>query len=68
MAEIIIGKVIRKIDDYKIVINKGSADGVVPDNLFLVYRLGDELFDPDTNKSLGILFVAKANQNIFKNI
>lgn len=55
MAEIITGKVLKIIDDYKIVIDKGSADGVTMENRFLVYRLGDELFDPDTEESLGIL-------------
>lgn len=55
MAEIITGKVIKIIDEYKVVINKGSADGVTKDTRFLVYHLGEELFDPDTNKSLGVL-------------
>lgn len=55
MADIIKGKVIEVIDDCKIVINKGSADGVHMGNRFLVYRLDKELFDPDTNESLGIL-------------
>lgn len=55
MAEIITGKVVQKIDDYKIVINKGASDGVTMNNRFLVYRLGNELFDPDTKESLGVL-------------
>ena len=55
MANIITGKVITKINDYKIVINKGSDDGVTKESRFLVYRLGNELFDPDTNESLGQL-------------
>ena len=55
MAEIITGKVVQKISDYRIVINKGSDDGISMSNRFLVYRLGDELFDPDTKESLGIL-------------
>ncbi len=55
MAEIISGKVVKIIDDYRIVINKGYADGVVKSNRFLIYRLGEELFDPDTNESLGTL-------------
>lgn len=55
MAEIITGKVIKIIDEYNIVINKGAADGVTLNDRFLVYRLGEELFDPDTNESLGIL-------------
>lgn len=55
MADIITGKVVQVLDDCRIVINKGSADGVTTYNRFLVYRLGDELFDPDTNESLGTL-------------
>lgn len=55
MSEIITGKVIRIIDDYKIVINKGAVNGVTMNNRFLVYRLGEELFDPDTEESLGVL-------------
>ena len=55
MADIIMGKVIQKINDYKIVINKGKADGITEDNRFLVYRLGEELFDPDTQECLGEL-------------
>ena len=55
MVNIIKGKVIQKIDEYKIVINKGSVDGVSESNRFLVYRLGEELYDPDTLESLGVL-------------
>ncbi len=55
MSEIITGKVIQVINEYKIVINKGSVNGVTENNRFLVYKLGDELFDPDTNESLGTL-------------
>lgn len=55
MSDIITGKVIEIINNYKIVINKGSADGVTMQNRFLVYRIGDEMFDPDTKDSLGRL-------------
>ena len=55
MAELITGKVIKIIDEYNIVINKGTADGITSNARFLVYRLGEELFDPDTNESLGVL-------------
>ena len=55
MADIITGKVIKKIDDFKIVINKGAIDGITENNRFLIYRFGDELFDPDTHESLGNL-------------
>lgn len=55
MANFITGKVIKVIDDYKIVINKGSTHGVTDDSRFLIYREGEELFDPDTKESLGSL-------------
>ena len=55
MENIIEGKVASTIDCNTIVINKGSADGVTRANRFLIYRLGNEIFDPDTKESLGIL-------------
>lgn len=55
MTNIIIGKVINVINEYRIVINKGKVDGVKMSNRFLVYKLGNEMFDPDTNESLGTL-------------
>lgn len=50
-----IAKVISVLDEYRVVINKGSNDGVTSEDVFLVYRLGNELFDPDTKESLGVL-------------
>ena len=51
----IMAKVINVVDERNIVINKGFKDGVTKDNVFLIYRLGKELFDPDTKESLGML-------------
>ncbi len=51
----IIAKVISVVDDCKIVINKGFQDGITKNSVFLIYRLGNELFDPDTKESLGVL-------------
>jgi len=48
-------KVIKVIDNYTLVINSGSDDGVTDQYEFLVYSLDEELFDPDTNESLGAL-------------
>jgi len=48
-------KVIKVINEYEVVINKGADDNIKDDNIFLVYNLGDELIDPDTNESLGRL-------------
>ena len=55
MSDIITGKVVKVIDNCNIVINRGHRDGVTKDTRFLVYRLGEELFDPDTYESLGFL-------------
>lgn len=55
MNNIITGKVVKISDENTIVINKGAADGVTNYNRFLIYRLGEELFDPDTKESLGML-------------
>lgn len=55
MGNILTGRVIKVIDEYKVVINRGSAEGVSMSNRFLIYYLGEELFDPDSKDSLGIL-------------
>lgn len=39
----------------KLVINMGSDEGVQEGNKFLVYRLGDEVIDPDTKETLETL-------------
>ena len=55
MEKILSGRVVKVLDEYKLVINKGTQDGVVSSDRFLIYQLGEELIDPDTNESLGIL-------------
>lgn len=56
MENIIAGKVVKVCNDIgAVVINKGFADGVTLNNRFLIYRLGEEIFDPDTGESLGKL-------------
>lgn len=42
-------------DLMSVAINKGSLDGVLKGMHFLIYKLGDELFDPVTRNSLGNL-------------
>ena len=50
------GQVIWVSDDLmSVAINKGSLDGVSKGMHFLVYKIGDELFDPVTRNSLGNL-------------
>lgn len=55
MGDILTGRVVKVIDEYRLVINKGSDDGITENNQFIIYHLGEELFDPDTKESLGIL-------------
>ena len=52
---LIMGKVVKIIDDYTIVINKGSADGVTDADRYLIYYLAGDVEDPDTGESLGQL-------------
>lgn len=55
MGNVLEGKVIKILDGYKLVINKGSRDGVIKSNRFLIYHLDEEMIDPDTGNSLGWL-------------
>ncbi len=55
MGNILTGKVIKIIDEYTLVINKGSNDGVTDADRYLIYRLGEQMIDPDTHEDLGIL-------------
>jgi hypothetical protein len=52
-------------DDYKIVINAGDNKGIKKGQRFLVYALSDhEIFDPDTQKSLGFLEIVKGTGKV----
>lgn len=53
-------KVVNVIDDYKLVLNIGSDDGAKEGQKYLIYEVGtEEIFDPDTNESLGFLELVK---------
>ncbi|MFW2579109.1 hypothetical protein ACN5PC_04045 [Aliarcobacter butzleri] len=58
-------KVIKIVDEYKIAINKGSLDGVNKSDKFIIFKKGEELFDPDTNESLGFLEIPKLKMKVF---
>lgn len=55
MGNILTGRVLKVIDEYTLVINKGSDDGVIMTNRFLIYHLGEDMIDPDTKENLGTL-------------
>ena len=51
-----IATVVKVIDHYNVVINRGSDHGLKKGAKFLIYRLDDtEIFDPETGESLGLL-------------
>lgn len=52
-------KIASVVDQYRVVINAGRADGVKVGQRFLIYKIGDEVVDPDTKESLGRLEVVK---------
>lgn len=57
--------VIKVIDEYTVVINKGSKDGIKQDQGFLIYSISDEpLIDPVTNENLDYLEVVKGRATI----
>lgn len=53
------------IDEYKIVINRGAAQGVTIGQRFLVYSLSDEeIVDPDNGEKLGYLELVKGTAKV----
>jgi hypothetical protein len=46
-------KVVKIIDNYSVVINKGSDDGISEGGKYLLLGIGEEIIDPDTNENLG---------------
>ncbi|SHK62340.1 hypothetical protein SAMN05216369_2505 [Marinobacter antarcticus] len=52
--------VVKIIDDFTLVINRGSEHGVSKGNHFLVYYVdSDEIIDPETGESLGALEIVR---------
>ena len=52
--------VVRVIDDYRVVINRGAEDGVQRGQNFLVYHLDtNPIEDPETGDNLGTLEIVK---------
>lgn len=57
-------KVVKVIDEFTIVMNRGESDGVKAGQRYLIYAIGDELFDPDTKESLGMLEVVRGTGKV----
>lgn len=58
-------KVIKIVDKLKLAINKGLEDSIQKNDIFMIYEKGEELFDPDTNDSLGFLEIPKLKMKVF---
>lgn len=56
--------VVKIIDDYKLIINKGRNQGVKDGQRYLIYEIGEEIIDPNTNKSLGKLEIIKGTGKV----
>jgi hypothetical protein len=56
--------VIKVLTEEKIVINKGRNDGVKVGQKFLIYGIGEELFDPVSGKSLGVLEMVRGQGRV----
>ena len=54
-TDVRLAKIATVVDEYRVVINAGRADGVRMGQRFLIYKIGGEILDPDTKESLGKL-------------
>lgn len=48
-------KVVQVVSEHRVVINRGIEHGIENGDTFLVFSLGEEIIDPDSGKSLGLL-------------
>jgi hypothetical protein len=53
------GKIAQILDNYRVVLNKGSRDGVTAGMRFVIFQEGDDIIDPETKQSLGKLEIVK---------
>lgn len=57
-------RVLHVTDEYTVTINKGEADGVAVGDKFLIFDLGPELQDPDTEEPLGRLEIVRGRAKV----
>lgn len=63
-SDIFPARVVQILDDGRIAINRGIEHGIYKGQTFLVYELGEEIFDPETKESLGILEITKGKGEV----
>ena len=59
-----LAKVVKVIDEYRVVINQGKRDEISVGDRYLVLNIGEEIFDPDTNESLGEVEIIKGKGKV----
>jgi len=59
MGQKLVGKVVKILNPYEVVISLGAEDGVAKDDEFVVFEQGEEVSDPDTGESLGTLEIVR---------
>lgn len=47
------GKIIKILDNKRVIVNLGYNDGIKKDMKFIIYDEGEEIIDPESNISLG---------------
>ena len=52
-------RVAKVLDDYRVVINAGSVDGIEEGTRVLLYENGEDIVDPITQENLGTLEIVK---------
>lgn len=57
-------KIAKIQNPYTLILNQGSKDGVEEGQRYQVYSIGEEIFDPDTKKSLGNIEIIKGTGRI----
>jgi hypothetical protein len=57
-------KVVKILDGYEVVINRGSNDGIQPGAVFLLFGLDDIIVDPDTGEHLGRLELVRGRARV----
>ena len=58
------GKIVKILDEYRVVINKGSRDGVAANTSFVIFSVSaEEINDPETGENLGQLELVKGYVN-----
>jgi len=58
------GKVLKILDPYSVIVNIGYNDGIQKDMKFIIYTLGEEIYDPETNDVIDKLEIIKHRMRV----